>query len=169
MSDEFRSYLFGRPFGNYFDKGCEHQKFEFMDFFAEHNGGLNRHMDYQNGKTAGNDFGASYSFLEYYDGKLFRVNLIMVLRRVCGEWIALYLNGGYTQEIDAGGICKSPTKFSLDYIEKMYPDFEEVKGRLENEGVLKEMKARKYIFTPEQLAKRKKAITNRNANKKGKY
>ena len=49
----------------------------------------------------------------------------------------------------------------------MYPDFEEVKGRLMNEGVLNIMKASRYIVIPEKLvAKRRGEIAKRNASKK---
>ena len=51
----------------------------------------------------------------------------------------------------------------------MYPDFEEVKGRLMNEGFLNIMKATRYIMTPEKLAKRRKEIAKRNASKKNSW
>ena len=45
FQDEFRTYMFGQPFARYFHKDRT-SRFEFIDFFAEHNADLNCHCDF---------------------------------------------------------------------------------------------------------------------------
>lgn len=82
MSDPKRNSLFGDKFASSISGKCT-SRFEYLDIFVESGSQLNRHMDYMNGCSKGYEYGTSYSYTHMYDGKLYRVNLIAVCRKVC--------------------------------------------------------------------------------------
>lgn len=84
MYDQHRTDIFAKKFCSVWGPLCD-ARFEFVDLFAESGSRLNRHMDYCNDKTAGYDYGASYSYLKEKGGSTYRVNIIMCTRLVCGS------------------------------------------------------------------------------------
>ena len=80
FEDSLRNKLYGQRFARIFSPNCT-ALFEFVDFFVETGSALNRHMDYENGADPGYDYGASYSYVITYQGKLYRVNMIMCTRK----------------------------------------------------------------------------------------
>lgn len=75
-----RNRIYGEEFTGLFSK--EHKSsFEFLDIFIEKMSRLNRHLDYNNGRVPGYDFGSSYSYTIKEGQDTYRVNLIMCTRR----------------------------------------------------------------------------------------
>ena len=134
--DAERNYLFGRRFAALFSPECT-SRIEFCDFFAEHLGSLNRHMDDENDdKVDGYQHGASSSFVvnnagpEVQDGPMvgdvFRVNMVMCSRNRVGQWLNLYRQKDFENIFNAkcdgkaksGGIC-----LACPRSKKLFPDF----------------------------------------------
>ena len=137
--DETPTYLFGKPFAQWFDAGCT-SRFEFVDFFAEHNAGLNRHMDYNTGQVQGYDYGASFSFLVNDSGKEYRVNIVMCSRIHCDSWIKKFVQGDYNKKKNRKSFCSNSTNESRKLAMKNYPNFRKVIADFKNNDTIEKMK-----------------------------
>lgn len=85
MDDALRTWLMAMRMNNKLGYAGSKSRFEFVDVFVESMAGLNRHCDVKNDRRIGYDFGASFSKVLHYEGRLYRLNFVMTTRSDCGS------------------------------------------------------------------------------------